>query len=429
MKDRLFIACLAASLASAGESWGTVEDPPSPASLSLTFDEALKRAMAKNPTAEVARREIDRAEALSKQARAGWLPLLTANGTYTRLDDDRVLNGRVALAKEQVNGNISLNVPILAPRAWVAYARSKDTADVARAASGDVRREVGLAVGRAFLTILAQRRVLESSQRALTTARAHEDYATTRFQGGVGNRLDAVRAAQERASAQSRVKTQMTSLARAQEALGVLVGEEGSVDAAQEPNLAAPPTPADAVAESLTKRTDVVAQRDRVEVARKTARDSWVDYLPSLSAVAQPFYQSPPTFTVPRTGWQAQLLLTVPLFDGGQRYGAHDEREAVEAQARARLDGVLRQAKSEVRLGFETMRRADESLVAARDAAKLSREALELAEVAYRAGATSNIEVVDAERRAEEAETAAALAEDAARQARLDLLAACGRFP
>ena len=54
---------------------------------------------------------------------------------------------------------------------------------------------------------------------------------------------------------------------------------------------------------------------------------------------------------------------------------------------------------------------------------------VELAELSYRAGATSNIEVVDAERRAREAETAYAVAEDASRQARLDLLAACGRFP
>jgi len=148
-----------------------------------------------------------------------------------------------------------------------------------------------------------------------------------------------------------------------------------------------------------------------------------------LSAVGQPFYQEPPTFTTPRTGWQAQLVLQIPLFDGGNRYGVHEEREALEAQARARLEGALRQARSEVRVAFEAMRRADEALVDARDAAKLAREALELAETAYRAGATSNIEVVDAERRAQEAEIAAAMAEDASRQARLDLLAACGRFP
>jgi outer membrane protein TolC len=39
------------------------------------------------------------------------------------------------------------------------------------------------------------------------------------------------------------------------------------------------------------------------------------------------------------------------------------------------------------------------------------------------------IEVVDAERRARDADSAAVIAEDAVRQARLDLLVAAGQFP
>jgi outer membrane protein TolC len=380
-------------------------------------------------TAQVAEQEILRAEALSRQVRATWLPTLNANGTYTRLDSDRELNGRVILSANQLSANVVLNVPLIAPRQWALHARSKENVGVAKAAALDARREVALAAAKAYLMVIAQRRVLSSAQRALSTAKAHEEFASTRFRGGVGNRLDSVRASQERASAEVRVKTQLTSLARAQEALGVIVGEEGAVDAAVDPALVSPPSVEAALSEASTRRADIAEERERVEVARKSVRDSWVDYLPVLSAIAQPFYQNPATFTQPTTGWQAQLVLTVPLFDGGARYAAADERQASEAQARARLEGALRQARAEVRTAFESMRRADEALASAREAAKLGREALELAQLAYRAGATSNIEVVDAERRAHEAETAAAVAEDASRQARLDLLAACGRLP
>ena len=72
---------------------------------------------------------------------------------------------------------------------------------------------------------------------------------------------------------------------------------------------------------------------------------------------------------------------------------------------------------------------ADAALEAARAAASLAGQALDLATLAYRAGATTNIEVIDAERRARDADTAVAIAEDNARQARLDLLAASGKFP
>jgi outer membrane protein TolC len=61
--------------------------------------------------------------------------------------------------------------------------------------------------------------------------------------------------------------------------------------------------------------------------------------------------------------------------------------------------------------------------------AAFAAKALSLANAAYRGGATTNLEVIDAERRARDAEAQAATAEDSARQARLDLLAAAGRFP
>jgi len=49
--------------------------------------------------------------------------------------------------------------------------------------------------------------------------------------------------------------------------------------------------------------------------------------------------------------------------------------------------------------------------------------------MAYKAGASTNLEVIDAERQARDADTAVAVAEDSLRQARLDLLIASGRFP
>jgi outer membrane protein TolC len=82
-----------------------------------------------------------------------------------------------------------------------------------------------------------------------------------------------------------------------------------------------------------------------------------------------------------------------------------------------------------MRAALEALRRADESLAAARAAAKAADTAARLADQAYRAGATTNLELVDAERRARDAASSAAFAEDASHQARLDLLLASGRFP
>jgi outer membrane protein TolC len=275
--------------------------------------------------------------------------------------------------------------------------------------------------------VVAQKRVIEAAERARDTDRKHYDYAHQRFAGGVGNRIDEVRAEQQLQSDEANVQRQVANLVRSREALGVLVGVGGPLDA-QEPNLQAPGDAQQALRDA-ERRSDVVAAETRLNAAVHVVRDNWTDYAPYLTGVFEPFYNTPATITAPTTGWQAQLVLTVPFYDGGLRYGQQKEREALRNEGQAGLESALRQARSDVRAAFEEIRRSDAALAAAQQAAQLAESSLQLAEIAYRAGASTNIEVIDAERTARDAETAVAVAEDGARQARLDLLAASGRFP
>jgi outer membrane protein TolC len=54
---------------------------------------------------------------------------------------------------------------------------------------------------------------------------------------------------------------------------------------------------------------------------------------------------------------------------------------------------------------------------------------LKITVIAFEAGSTTNIEVIDAQRSARDQDLIVAQAEDAVRQARLELLVALGRFP
>ena len=69
------------------------------------------------------------------------------------------------------------------------------------------------------------------------------------------------------------------------------------------------------------------------------------------------------------------------------------------------------------------------ALEQAREASTHAAEVLRITDIAFRAGATTNIELVDAQRSSRDAETAVRQAEDRARLARLALLVALGRFP
>jgi outer membrane protein TolC len=400
----------------------------------LTFEGAVNRALAQNVNMVSATEAIYRAEALVSEARAGLFPALTGNAQFTHLDHERILTTgdtrRTVTGQNQRSANLQLTVPLLAPAALNASSRAKDAVAVSEAAASDVRRQVALAAGRAYLAVLAQKRVVEASERARDTAKAHHDNAAARLAGGIGRSLDEVRAAQELAVSETQVEAAYAGLARAREALGIIVAADSAVDVAGETFEPGRGTGVlDRDLAEVTNRQDVQAARARATAAERTTKDRWTFYAPFVAAVGTPFYQNPASLVNPELGWQVQLVLTLPIYDGGRRGAVFREQDTVIRDTRAQLENQLRQARAEVRAGFEVLLRADRGLTAARQSVTLALKSLELATLAYTAGATSNLEVIDAERRARDAETAAAVAEDSARLARLDLLAASGRFP
>jgi len=403
---------------------------PAPVPERLSLEEAVRRAIGRNPTALIAEQEIRRAEGILKETAASSLPIFSANGAITRVDSSRRLaGGNVITPLNSRNANLAFSVPLFAPQHWLQWARAGEQVDIARLSAEDARRFVAVGTARAYITVMTQHRLVQITVQARDSARAHFDDAHARLEVGSGNRLDEVRAAQEVATDESQLAQAQANLTRSREALGVLVGADGPIEVDEQVVLPALPAPEAALRDVEDVRPDIAAGRQRAESDRRILRDSWSDYMPLLSALFQPFYNDPATATLPQTGWQAQLVLTIPLFDGGFRYGARRVRSAQYEESKAQLDGLLRQARSDVRAAFEAVQRADESVRSARQASRLAHEAMDMTMLAYREGATNDLEVVDAERRSRDADVAALQAEDTARQARIDLLAASGRFP
>lgn len=395
-----------------------------PAPERLSFSQVMALAKTRSPSVALVQADIEKSEALVRQARAASLPTLTGNATYTRLDGDRVVSGRVAQGQDSLALNVLVQVPIVAPARWGAWRRAEDTRDATRLNLGTTTRDAVSTAAKAYLAVIFQRRAREAAVVARDTARAHLVFAERRFSGGVGTQIDVVRGAQEVSTSETQLASATLGLARAQEGLGIILGLDHAVDAAQDPTFASAPTAAD-----LAARPDLRAQKAFLDAAHRATNDNWREYMPILSAQFQPFYQNPPTLTAPLTGWQAQLVLAIPFYDGGMRYGLADERAAAENQARTKYENALRVARSEIRLAALAVGQAHEVLGHARKVAELSHQASELARIGYEGGATTNLELVDADRRARDADLQVVIAEDALRQAELDALTAAGQLP
>lgn len=428
---RLALAVWALVLVSAGQS-AAQEDAAGPAPAArrvVAFDEAIRRALARNPDALTARAELFRAQALVEQARAHSLPSVTALGSYTRLDDNRLVAGNLAAAQDTFAASAVVQVPLLVPVQWGQWSHARSDLRVSEAGDAAVRRAVGLLTARAYLSVLVQRRLLTISVLARDTAKAHYEYVHARTSGGLGNRLDELRALAELQSDETAVELTATAGDRAREALGVLLGEAEALDVEDGAALDAA-LGQDPVGETqLPARADLQVLERRRVAASAVRDDSWRDYVPYVTGTAAVAYQNPATSTIPATSWQAQLVLTMPVYDGGLRYGMKRERQALADEATIAMEGAVREARSQVRIGFVALQRAQRAREFARAAATAAADTLKLANLAYRGGSVSNLDVIDAERRARDAGVQVAIGEDSVRQARLDVLAATGSFP
>ncbi len=78
------------------------------ATVTVTLDEAIARAVEHNPRLSQALSVVERADASATAARAGWLPTATVNGTLTQLDANRVLGDRVLAPATTLNANLTV---------------------------------------------------------------------------------------------------------------------------------------------------------------------------------------------------------------------------------------------------------------------------------------------------------------------------------
>ncbi len=405
--------------------------PAAEAPQKVAFDDAIRQAMARNPSAIVAAGEILRAQALVMQARSVILPNVSVTGTNTTLNASRGIGDQVFTPQNTFNAGLGVSMPLFAPALWARRVQALDAQHVAEASSEDVKRQVAVAAAEAYLTVIGTKRVVESQIRARDTAQAFYDYAYSRLQAGAGSKLAALQAQQTLSSDLALVEQAELALYRAQEALGVLIAADSPIDAMGEPAFEIPDesTVVSGTDQAVQQRTDIRLGNLTVYANQRIVADSWKDWLPSVNGIFQPAYQHPGSVITPSTSWAALIQFDVPVFDAGNRRSVKRQREVTLQQSQAQLTGQLRQAKSEIRRAYESVRRSEQVLGSSRAAAQEAAQVLDITQVSYRAGAATNLDVIDSQRRARDADTAVAIAEDQVRQSRLDLLTALGRFP
>ncbi len=398
-----------------------------PTMVTVTFDEAVARAIERNPTLARAATSIDQAGALLDQARAVTLPSVGLNLSSTLLNKRVAFDDSTVVPRGQFTLGATASMPVFSLSDWARVSQARDRVDVVTASTNEVRVQIAVAAAEAYLAVAAATRQVEVDERAIETAQAHLDYARRRLEGGVGSRLNMLRAAEELSVAQARLEGTRFLRRQAQEALGVILAEDGPVDISGDPVFDVPATIDDTA--WMAARPDLVTQGAIIRSAERVVRDSWKDVSPYATVSFAPQYLTPASFFQPSGSWRLVFSVTQPIYLGGLQRAVTREREIVLDATKIELTELEIRARAEVREAQASVGYLERAFEYARQAAREANEVLTITGTVFEVGATTNIELIDAQRSARDRETLATIAENSLQRARLRLLVALGRFP
>jgi multidrug efflux system outer membrane protein len=328
--------------------------PPDAAPAELgSWDEAIAM-MRRSPSYLTSAAEVERALARRRIALAAVLPTLTGSAGYLH---------NFSTAGVASGGNVLVAPP---PTIWSASATASwnivnprglheiGTADlatsVARLSLADRRRVLAGSVVSAMLATLAAGRVAELDRVGLRAALDRLALTQTRFKLSRGTELDIDRAQQDVAAARALLINGDEALRQAREALGQALGSATPLAAPAELDLQGFERSIAStcrIAEDIERRADVAAASRGVAIAQRQIEDAELQFAPSLAVGSTAGYASAVTLG-PNTTWALGATLTVPLFDGGVRYGALRDARAAAEQARDALASVRVEAMIEV---------------------------------------------------------------------------------
>lgn len=285
--------------------------------------------------------------------------------------------------------------------AWKNYGSAKEIVRANEDTAEDAEDLVALAVGGAYLQVIAAKARLDASRAQLETAEALNRQSLEQRSAGVIAQTDLNRAQIEALTERQRMVTLQNDLAKQKINLARLTGlppNEFYETTDPVPFSPAPPMGlVEALRYAMEYRADLRAAEAQVRAAEKTLSAARAERIPSFSIYADygvigknPSRQAHGTFTVVGT-------LNFPIWLGGRISGDIEQAKAALAQRRAELQDIRGQIEREVRNAFHDMQAAASQVEVALKNVQASLQNLDLSRQRFDAGVSDNTEVVQSQ--------------------------------
>ncbi len=379
---------------------------PTAAAQSLSLNDAVKIALVRNNAYRSAAVGVDAARSQLGEAEAPLLPGVALQDSYQSVSSVAKLSTPIgALPFSAVHAT---NSPILAMQ-YTLFDGGVRNAHVGQAAAGLSAAESQLvqargatiaAVSQAYFGVLTAERMNGVAQRAVEIAQQHEHQAALFLKNGTIPRADLLRAQAELANEQVQAIGAAGAVKLAENQLDMLLGVPlTNRYILTDPLSLSPPTfhLSNLLTTALSRRGDLAAARAAVRAARKGIVAAKASRLPQVNAVIADGNTQPAVVGGYHNQFSIGLTAVWRLFDNGySRNGialAEDGLKQAQLGVAQLRDGV----ELQVRQAFLRENIAASQVDAAKKLVAVSDETLRLAEVRYRGGVGTELELEDAD--------------------------------
>lgn len=425
--------------------------PASALAEDLSLSDARERAATVHVEVQIAEERLASAALLIDQARAIWIPSVTATGAYTffnsasdatfpnpytplgpwldtvqtvnpALPDSTVLTAQpdtelVVRNQHDVRGSIRVEQVLYSPRALPLRQQALRGVDAAEAGVDATRRRVDEAVLSLYFDALRWRRVVDAAERNVALVEVHVERAQRALELEVGSAFEVNRADVDLLRARRELEGARTAYALTREALAGLLDRDADFDVVEPDAYPLDADPETLLGDALSRRSDLRAarlQRDVQDARIAESRDRWI---PSVQAQLQADVQRETDLSGDAVQWFARIAAEWEIYDSGLRRTERRIREHDRAEVELRIADLEDQIRTELAMATLQLEDARREVEQTRQEADLARRNETLTEEARTAGVASYLDVRAAQEQRYLAEIAEATAEVALRRA------------
>jgi outer membrane protein len=374
--------------------------------------QVYQEALANDPVYASARAQLQAGQERLPQGRAGLLPSVGVNGSWTRQDTDATLSAQPGDVNASAGANVntytvSLAQPLFRWANWEQYQQGRLAVAASEAQFEQARQDLVVRVAQAYFDVLTAQDALATVQAQKMAITEQLAAAKRNFEVGTATITDSqeAQARYDLAVAQEFQATSDLDIKRA--ALQQIIGHPAGDLAGLRPGLLLPrpdPERMEAWVDSAERQNfGVVAQQFALEVAQREISRNRAGHYPTVDLVASKTHINQNgkslTFTQPYVADTTAVGVqwSMPLFSGFAVTSKVREAIAQEDRSRADLENARRTAAQGARqayLGFAS----GLAQVKALEAAEVSSQsALESNRLGYQVGVRINIDVLNAQ--------------------------------